>query len=263
MNEQLSIETPEQIDLSFQKAGIGSRFYAALIDTGLLTLIALIGYYVNRNFIRELGDTLGNWLGALGSIIVFALFWGYYMVFEVTTNGQSLGKRALGLRVIKEGGYPIGFADSAIRNLVRLVDFLPFFYGAGLLAMLINKDWRRLGDLAAGTLVVKTARTDQKLISARSGTVPSVNIPQQALTYAAWIQPALVTETEFDVIREYLARRGMLHKSRRSELARTIATPIIEKMGGSEIMKNSNLVSYDKFLEEVYVLKTTKTTQTP
>ena len=66
MNEQLSIETPEQIDLSFQKAGIGSRFYAALIDTGLLTLFAFMGYYVNRNFVRELGDTLGNWLECVG-----------------------------------------------------------------------------------------------------------------------------------------------------------------------------------------------------
>ena len=254
MNEQLSIETPEQIDLSFQKAGIGSRFYAALIDTGLLALIALIGYYVNRNFIRELGDTLGNWLGAFGGIIVFALFWGYYMVSEVTTNGQSLGKRALGLRVIKEGGYPIGFADSAIRNLVRLVDFLPFFYGAGLLAMLINKDWRRLGDLAAGTLVVKTAPTDRRLTGTHSKGVPAVHIPpQETFTYSAWIRPELVTETELGVIREYLGRRGMLPKSRRSELARTIASPIVEKMGGR------GSISYDKFLEEVYSLKTSET----
>ena len=260
MNEQLSIETPEQIDLSFQKAGIGSRFYAALIDTGLLTLLAFIGYYVNRNFVRELGDTVGNWLGALGSIIVFALFWGYYMVFEVTTNGQSLGKRALGLRVIKEGGYPIGFADSAIRNLVRVVDFLPFFYGAGLLAMLINKDWQRLGDLAAGTLVVKTARTDQKLTGANSTAAPSINIPpQQTFTYSAWIRPERVTEMELGVIREYLGRRGMLPKFRRSELGRTIADPIIEKMENSEEIRSRILVDYDKFLEEVYVLKTSET----
>ena len=61
----------------------------------------------------------------------------------------------LGLRVIKEGGYPIGFADAAIRNLVRVVDFLPFLYGVGLLCMLLNRNWLRLGDLAAGTLVIK------------------------------------------------------------------------------------------------------------
>ena len=258
MNEQLSIETPEQIDISFQKAGIGSRFYAALIDTLLLGLILFVGYYVNRNFMRELGDVLGNWLSALGGIIVFALFWGYYIVYEVTTNGQSFGKRALGLRVIKDGGYPIGFADSAVRNLVRLVDFLPFFYGAGLLVMLITKDWQRLGDLAAGTLVVKTARTDLKLTSVGSKVAgaPAILISPQPFTYEDWIRPELVTETELDVIREYLTRRAMLPKFRRSELARTIATPIIEKMEGS------GSADYDKFLEEVYALKTTKTTQT-
>ena len=254
MNEQLSIETPEQINISFQKAGIGSRFYAALIDTLLLFLILLIGYYVNRNFISELGDRLGNWLGALGGILVFALFWGYYMVFEVTTNGQSPGKRALGLRVIKDGGYPIGFADSAIRNLVRVVDFFPFFYGAGLLAMLLNSNWKRLGDLAAGTLVVKTARTDLKLTSVNAkAAAPTLNVSPQTFDYAAWIRPELVTENELGTIREYLVRRGALPKVRRSTLAQTIATPIIEKMGGS------GSVSYEKFLEEVYALKTSET----
>ena len=261
MNEQLSIETPEQIDISFQKAGIGSRFYAALIDTLLLALLVFIGFYVNRNFIMELGDTLGNWLGALGGILLFALFWSYYMVFEVTMNGQSPGKRALGLRVIKDGGYPIGFADSAIRNLVRVVDFLPLFYGAGLLAMLITSDWKRLGDLAAGTLVVKTARTDLKLTGVGSKAEASVHVPpQQTFTYSAWIQPELVTENELDVIREYLGRRAMLPKLRRSELGRTIADPIIEKMEGKEEIRSRILVDYDKFLEEVYALKTSQTT---
>ena len=253
MNEQLSIETPEQIDLNYQQAGIGSRFFAALIDTSLLTLIALVGFYVNRRFISELGDMLGNWLGALGGVVVFALFWGYYMVFEITTNGQSPGKRALGLRVIKEGGYPVSFGDSAIRNLVRIADFLPFCYGVGLCVMLINKNWLRLGDLAAGTLVVKTARTDLRLTEVPlQRDTQSINISSQTFTYAAWIQPELITETELDVIREYLARRSTLHVSRRSELARTIASPIVEKMGGS------GSISYDKFLEEVYTLKTSE-----
>ena len=76
------------------------------------------------------------------------------MVFEIATNGQSPGKRVLGLRVIKVQGYPISFSDSAIRNIVRIVDMLPFAYGVGLLTMLLNKNWQRLGDLAAGTLVV-------------------------------------------------------------------------------------------------------------
>ena len=255
MNNQLSIETPEQVDINYQQAGIGSRFYAALIDTLLLTLIALIGFYVNRGFISELGDILGNWLGALGGVVVFAVFWSYYMVFEITTNGQSPGKRALGLRVIKEGGYPVSFADSAIRNLVRIADFLPFFYGVGLCVMLVNRNWQRLGDLAAGTLVVKTAPANLTHKDARLqiDTQP-INISSQTFAYAAWIQPGLVTEAELDVIREYLARRSTLSDSRRSQLARTIASPIVSKMGGT------GSISYDKFLEEVYVLKTSKTT---
>ena len=256
MNDQLSVETPEQIDINYQQAGIGSRFYAALIDTLILTSISLVGYYVNRELIVELGDILGKWLSALGGVVVFAMFWGYYMVFEVTTNGQSLGKRVLGLRVIKEGGYPISFADAAIRNLVRIVDFLPFCYGVGLLSMLINKNWRRLGDLAAGTLVIKIARTELKLTEINSpADNPSLNISQEEFLYTAWIQPALVTETEMGVIREYLTRRATLPGYRRAELARTIASPIVEKMGGT------GSIGYDRFLEEVYALKTSKTTE--
>lgn len=255
MNEQVSVETPEQIDIKFQQAGIGSRFYAALIDTVLLTLIALVGYYVNRRFISELGGIVGNWLGALGGIIVFALFWGYYIAFEVTTNGQTLGKRALGLRVIKEGGYPIGLADAAIRNLVRIVDFLPFFYATGLLCMVINRRWQRLGDLAAGTLVIKTARTALKPTRAGAhADNASISIPPREFVYTAWIQPALVTETEMGVIREYLARRATLPGPRRLELARVIASPIVEKMGGT------GSIGYDRFLEEVYRLKTSEAT---
>ena len=253
MNEQLSVETPEQIDINFQKAGIGSRFYAALLDTLLLVLIIIIGSYVNSKFISELGDILGNWLRAVGGIVVFALFWGYYMVFEITTNGQSPGKLALGLRVIKEGGYPISFADSAIRNLVRVVDFLPFCYGAGLFVMLINKNWQRLGDLAAGTLVVKTSRKRREFTGVNSKvSTPPVNISPQELLYTDWIKPELVTESELGMIREYLSRRPTLSAIRRMELARTIGYPIAEKMGGD------GSIRYDKFLEEVYALKTSE-----
>ena len=257
MNEQLSVETPEQIHINYQKAGIGSRFYAALLDTLLLGLIVFVGTYVNINFISELGDVFGKWLGAVGSIILFAIFWGYYMVFEITTNGQSPGKRVLGLRVIKEGGYPITFVDSAIRNLVRVVDFLPVFYGAGLLVMLINKDWQRLGDLAAGTLVVKTSRVNLKLAGASLNASSSpINITPQENLYTSWIQLELVTESDFDMIREYLGRRPNLTSTRRFELARTLGSPIAKKMGGE------GTIRYDKFLEEVYTLKTSEPSNT-
>lgn len=247
MNDHLSVETPEQININYQKAGIGSRFYAALLDTLLLALIVFIGLYVNYNFLLKFGDVLENWLGAISGLLVFAVFWGYFMVFEITTNGQSPGKYALGLRVIKEGGYPISFGDSAIRNLVRLVDFLPFCYGTGLIVMLINGNWQRLGDLAAGTLVVKTNRKTNVDLNQ---SINPIDISSDENLYSDWIQPMLVTDSEFDMIREYLRRRPELSPIRRLELARTIGRSIAEKMGGE------SAINFDKFLLEVYKLKT-------
>lgn len=247
MNDHLSIETPEQIELNYSVAGIGSRFYAAMLDTFLLTLIGGIGGFVVVSAIRELDDIFGNWLAAIGGLVVFALFWGYYMLFEVTMNGQSPGKRALGLRVIKEGGYPVGFADAAIRNLVRIIDFLPFCYGVGVIAMLMNKNWRRLGDLAAGTIVVRDGAK-----SSNAGTLPrgksSAPSSQPVLSYAAWMQPELLTDAELEAVRMYLSRRAMLPTLRRRELARTLAVPLVQKMGGD------NWVDYERFLEELHSL---------
>lgn len=261
MNDHLSVETPEQINLNFQKAGIGSRFYAALIDTSLLLLIVIIGRYFNEKLIFELQGVFGNWLAAIGGIVVFALFWGYYMAFEIITNGQSPGKRLLGLRVMKVGGYPISFADSAIRNLVRIVDFLPFCYCIGMTTMLINGNWQRLGDLAAGTLVVKTSR--KKLTLTDAGTkevIPDINISPQEFLYVEWIQPDLITDTELSMIREYLSRRSTLSDPRRFELAETIGNPIVDKMGDDSSIQGSS-IQYDRFLEEVYALKTSEITR--
>ncbi len=244
MNEHLSVETPEQIKISYSIAGIGSRFYAAFVDIALLIPLIFIGVYVTRRAQLDLDEKFGNWLVAITGIAIFALFWGYYMVFEITTNGQSPGKRALGLRVIKAHGYPINISDSAIRNLVRIIDFLPFFYGAGLVAMLLNKNWQRLGDLAAGTLVVKEDAV------ASPNPVHPPTVQKSTFVYADWIQPKLVTDAELAAIREYLSRRASLPKLRRSKLAYAIGDPIARKMG------DHKRIDYEVFLEEIYALKT-------
>ncbi len=254
MNEQLSIDVPEHIELKFDLAGVGSRFCAALVDTIILAAIILCGLMVIASM-GVLGDTLPDvfggefsqnmttWLAAVFILVVFALLWGYYILFEMLWNGQSPGKRALKLRVMKTGGYPITFADSAIRNLVRLVDFLPMFYGVGVVTMVVDKKWRRLGDLAAGTLVVKE-HTDQRLTE-------FVNvIPQKtAFTYADRIQIDAITNEELSAIREYLSRRATLNVLRRQQLSRALATPILQNMGIAEP------INYDVFLEEILVLK--------
>ena len=243
MNEHLSIETPEQIKISYSVAGIGSRFYAALIDIAILLPALIAGYYVVIRAILDLDERFGNWLAALAGIATFVLQWGYYMIFEIATNGQSPGKRALGLRAIKVQGYPISFSDSAIRNIVRVVDMLPFAYGIGLLTMLLNKNWQRLGDLAAGTLVVKEGAE-----ASPNPETPSVK--KSTLVYAAWIKPERVTDSELGAIREYLSRRSSLPRLRRLQLARTIGTPVAQRM------TDNDQIDYDVFLEEVYALKT-------
>lgn len=246
MSDHLSIETPEQIKISYSVAGIGSRFYAALIDLALLLPVLAVGYYVIIRAMLDLDESFGNWLAALAGIATFVLQWGYYMVFEIATNGQSPGKRALGLRVIKAQGYPISFSDSAIRNIVRIVDMLPFAYGAGLLTMLLNKNWQRLGDLAAGTLVVKEGAK----ASLRPEKTQAVNVKKSTFVYADWIKPERVTDAELTAIQEFLSRRASLPRLRRLQLARTIGAPVAQRMA------DSDQIDYDVFLEEVYALKT-------
>jgi uncharacterized RDD family membrane protein YckC len=245
MKEQLSIDTPEQIELNYDIAGIGSRACAAMIDSTLIGVLMWLGWYLMFSvFSSGMDGTLNNWLIAILSLITFSIYWGYYIVFDLVRNGQSPGKRALKLRVIKNGGYPIGFGDSAIRNLVRIVDFLPMFYAIGIVSMILDKRWRRLGDLAAGTLVVKE-RTD--LTPAQL--VISVDAKSN-FTYADRIRPEMVTPMELSTIREYLPRRRMLSAQRRGQLARTIGQPIAQKMGVEEP------IDFNLFLEEVYAMVT-------
>lgn len=244
MNDQLSIDTPEQIELNYRIAGVGSRFCAAFIDTCLIAILLAFGWFVIiRTFSGDgFGGILSSWFIAIMGVVTFAILWGYYIVFDLITNGQSPGKRLLKLRVIKENGYPVSFVDSAIRNLVRIVDFLPGFYGIGVVAMMLDRKWRRLGDLAAGTLVI---REGAELIPNQLATPVAA---KKHFTYADAIQPDQVTEMELSTIREYLSRRRTLSIRRRSQLARTIGAPMAQRMGLRPP------IDYDLFLEEIFAL---------
>lgn len=154
-DEFLNIDTPENVVFGYEVVGIGSRFLAALIDTTIIVLLlgavsALIGFAFFRRT-----SSINSFLIALLSLISFAFIWGYYIFFEMRWNGSTPGKRQVGIRVIRGDGTPITLAESVIRNLVRLIDFLPGAYGLGLVTMFIDGKARRLGDLAANTLVVR------------------------------------------------------------------------------------------------------------
>ncbi len=233
MNDDFLIETPEAVSFGYDVAGIGSRFMAALVDTLFIGVLQVVVLAATIAALRASPDDLfagqlGTWIAALLGLLAFALLWGYYLLFEMLWNGQSPGKRWVGLRVIKESGAPISFVDSAIRNLVRLVDFLPAYYGVGVIVMFLNDRARRLGDFAAGTLVVRE-RKDVTLDSLVSGS----RLPSRSGTFDSGATPELdvsgLDAGDYDLIVRFLERRYGLAK--RSQLAQKLAAGISARLG--------------------------------
>jgi uncharacterized RDD family membrane protein YckC len=151
--DDLVVATPERVAFDYAVAGPGSRFLAQCIDlavqTALFTAMVIAAV--------SLGFAFNQWrFGALVFVLLgFALFLGYFPISEALWSGRTIGKRALRLRVVGDQGEPVRLGQVAVRNLIRIVDFLPVFYGIGLSVMFINGRGKRLGDLAAGTLVVR------------------------------------------------------------------------------------------------------------
>jgi uncharacterized RDD family membrane protein YckC len=139
-------ETPEGIALSLRPAGVVSRSLAYLVDLGVRMVVFVVAVMV--------AAPMGGVGSAFLTILYFALEWFYPVVFELTTSGATPGKRMMGLQVVMDSGLPVTPAASIIRNLLRAADFLPMAYAIGALSMLLRRDFKRLGDLAAGTLVV-------------------------------------------------------------------------------------------------------------
>lgn len=232
MNDLYTIDTPENVEFAYDIAGIGSRFLAAIIDTMviiILLFILIFDFLLMTETFFDLGSGTSDIISALFLLAGFAFLWGYYITFEMFWNGQSPGKRALGLRVVREGGRPITFASSAIRNIIRLIDFLPSFYGIGVIAMFIDRRARRLGDLAAGTLVVKERQNvtlDSLLTSSPIATQPTNEGQQLTLPNIE-----LLTPQDYQLIQEFLQRRSELSRDARLRLSVQLGNGIQSRLG--------------------------------
>jgi uncharacterized RDD family membrane protein YckC len=143
------ILTPEHVPIRLTPAGLGSRFLAVLLDFFIASAIVLL---VARLAALVLPPGMAR---AFYTTTSFVVLTGYHIWFEVRSQGRTLGKRATGLRVVDGRGLPITLEQSFVRNVVRVLDFLPLFYGVGGLVSLIDRDRRRLGDILADTLVVQ------------------------------------------------------------------------------------------------------------
>ena len=150
LDTRYQVETPEGIDLPLRPAGLMVRSLAFGIDLGIRGAILGVLFLVLA-FLGQLGM-------GLGSLLMFAVSWWYMVLFEVLHQGRSPGKQWMGLRVIHDDGTPIGWSASLLRNLLRFVDLLPFGYGFGAISCLQHPTFKRLGDIAAGTLVVYSER---------------------------------------------------------------------------------------------------------
>jgi uncharacterized RDD family membrane protein YckC len=214
-DDTVTVSTPEGVDFELTLAGAGSRFVSALVDLAIqMALLAATAIAVGP---------IGGFGAAAAALISFVVVLGYDVLFEVFASGRTPGKRLNGMRVVRTGGEPVGFLTSAIRNVVRLVDFLPFAYLIGASAILLTRRNQRLGDLAAGTLVVRDRAAQRQ-----SESLPAL-LPVEAT--AAWDTSA-VTPEEIAAVRRFLERRNEIDRAARLELGRTLAERLRPKVGG-------------------------------
>lgn len=170
-------------------------------------------------------ETSTGFRAAILAVVLFLVLFGYDVLFEVFASGRTPGKRITGLRVVRTGGEPVGFLTSSIRNLMRLVDILPSFYVVGGISVLASSRNQRLGDMAAGTLVVRERRGDAKLARLQA-------LPTPAYDSVPW-DVSGVTAEELAIVRSFLHRRQTLDDGARSDLARELAARLRPRVTGA------------------------------
>jgi uncharacterized RDD family membrane protein YckC len=243
--DRITIETPEGVSLQLALAGVGSRFAAAVIDWLIQAAIFIALLIV----LVQVGD-VGL---AIFAVVSFLLLFGYDVAFEVLASGRTPGKRANGLRVVREGGRPITFTASAIRNLIRVIDLLPGTYLVGAISVIVSPRNQRLGDLAAGTLVVRDRprRRREREVPWRDQRAEQA---ERAAAAASTWDVSAVGQEELVAVRKFLDRRYDLTTDARMQLAATLAEPLRAKVAGAP-----EGLAAETFLERLAAAKAART----
>lgn len=239
LEQTVDVETPELVLLTYSVAGVGSRVLAALTDyaicfAALLALVVAVVALEPR--LPSASPSSVSWAAAILILAQFAVLWGYYVLFEGLMDGQTPGKRIHRLRVVREGGFSVTFGVSAVRNLVRLVDMQPvIFYLVGLGSILTTRRGQRLGDIAAGTIVVREAL--------RRPTVAAGPAPASVEGLAAPALQTALSEDEFRVLDRFIERSATLDPLRRGALAARLAERFAGALAGDDRAPHSRLMS--------------------
>jgi len=266
--ESLIIETPERVLLQFALASIGNRFLAVAIDHFIqyLSIFLLAWAFISLSGLSGGGgsesaagaidvfEELPKWTIALLIIFVFLIFVGYFAVFEWLWNGQTPGKRLLKLRVIREDGRPVTLWEAVARNLLRIFDAVPGFvvpiYSIGLITIFMSRRDQRIGDIFAGTVVVRE-RTDEAPTFAETFSTPFSDTAfrrvQKQTNFRADIN--FLTENEIEVVGIFLRRRDDLSDRQRIWMAWRIALPLMHKLKPNYDLQD---FTYEGFLEEIF-----------
>jgi uncharacterized RDD family membrane protein YckC len=220
LDTKVRLVTPERIVFEYPLAGPFRRFCAYLVDLGVWILLVIVAAIAS--LLLALGSS-----GGLGLVLVayFVLTWGYGAVCEGLFNGQTLGKRVLGIRVVSDRGVPITGAQAVMRNLVGVVDGLvPFFYLLGLSSMILSRKFQRLGDLAAGTMVVVEEQRRRVRLERVGGPEIEAVLPWLPLRVSAGSELARA-------LSDYVRFRGRVAAERREEMAGPLARPLRRRYG--------------------------------
>lgn len=223
---ELRFETPERVALHLELAGLGARAFAYLVDVLVIFLLWVLGlvlYSISGDLLRDLQAL--SWAGQLLAVAAVLLSgWGWDVAWEVAGGGRTPGKRALGLRVVRADGAPVGLAESLARNLLRAVE-VPLGYAPGVLAIALGPRRQRLGDLVGGTLVVRERRVDLSRYAVSAAPLD----PRFALLRGR--AGALLAADEFERLADFLARRPGLAPDARGRVAARLAAALARRAG--------------------------------
>ena len=251
----LIIETPERVPLHFGLASIGNRFLACAIDHAIQALALAIIFIAciilaSFSFVEQAVSGAPKWVIAVMIIMLFLVFAGYFAFFEWIWSGQTPGKRWLKLRVIREDGRPITFWEASVRNLLRSFDIFPApFYSVGLISVFASTRDQRLGDMVAGTVVVREREAEAPAFAQVFATPvsdPALRRSFKPVDFTASLSS--LTEEEIQVVETFLRRRWDLPDVPRQWMAWRVSLPILYKLRPSYDLAT---FTYEGFLEEL------------
>lgn len=219
-SQKLSIDTPEQINLEYELAGIGSRFMALFVDLLIQAIAGIVILIVMwfTGFAFHPFRSGKTWMLAVTALLIFGVQWGYFALFEILWKGQTPGKRQAGIRVINESGRQASVYEAVARNLLRVIDALPGPYAVGAVVMFLSPQSKRIGDYVAGTVVVHDRKIEDEAIF--------FNTPSDG---AADINCAELSTDDLRILETFLQRRLDLPPEVRQKTAERLASHFREK----------------------------------